>query len=138
MKRPKFSITKSVSTVRKFNFLPTQQIKDLKQVKLKERTSSKLNWAINAYKEWRQVRLDHSYNESIFNSDIGNLNGLDEKSFGEALCYFIPEVTKAKGEGLYPAKTLYQLVVALQKYLNVNKIPWKLIDGPNFENVRVV
>ena len=127
-----------MSNIRKFNFLPSQHIQNLKEVKLKERTTSKLNWAVKAYKEWRLVRLEHSYNEAIFNADIGNLNQIDEVSFGESLCYFIPEVSRAKGEGLYPAKTLYQLIVALQKYLNVNKVPWKLLDGPRFENVRNV
>ena len=74
----------------------------------------------------------------IFNANLGNLQDLDSVSFAEALCYFIPEVTKAKGEGLYPAKTLYQMIIALQKYLNVIKIPWKLIDDPQFENVKIV
>ena len=39
---------------------------------------------------------------------------------------------------MYPAKTLYQMIVAIQKYLNVNKIPWKLIDSPQFESVKNV
>ena len=97
-----------------------------------------MNWAINAYKDWQNVRLSHSYNEAIFNVNLENLKDLDRDSFAEALCYFIPKVTKVKWEGVYPAKTLYQLVIALQKYLNVNRIPWKLIDDPHFEDVKNV
>ena len=105
---------------------------------MKDGTSAKLNWAVNAYCDWRNVRLSHCYNEAIFNANLENLNDIDRDSLCESLCYFIPEVTKVKGEGIYPAKTLYQLVVAIQKYLNVNKIPWKLIDGPEFESVKNV
>ena len=130
--------TKSVSNVRKFNFLTSQKIGELKKVKVKERTSSKLNWAVNAYNEWCDVRLGHSYNEAVFHANLNNLNDLEEASLSESLCYFIPEVTKAKGEGMYLAKTLYQLNVAIQKHLNVNRIPWKLIDGVKFENVQIV
>ena len=37
-------------------------------------------------------------------------------------------MTRKKGEGLFPGKTLYQMVAAIQKHLNVNKIQWKLVD----------
>ena len=49
-------------------------------------------------------------------------------------------MTKSKGEGLYPGKTLYQMIVAIQKYLNVNKINWKLVDSkdPEFSELRTV
>ena len=43
------------------------------------------------------------------------------------MCRFIPEVMKQKGSGPYPGKTLYQLVVTIQKYLNINKIMWHLV-----------
>ena len=54
-------------------------------------------------------------------------------NLNHALCRFIPEVTKSKGEGPYPGKTLYQMVVAIQKYLNINKINWKLVDSKDPE-----
>ena len=127
-----------MSNARKIRFLTLQKIHELKQVKLKERTGAKLNWAVNAFSEWHNVRLSHCYNEVIFNANLESLNDIDRDSFCEALCYFIPEVTKVKGDGMYPAKTLYQMIVAIQKYLNVNKIPWKLIDGPQFESVKNV
>ena len=51
---------------------------------------------------------------------------------------FIPEVTKVNGEGLYPGKTLYQLCTSIQKYLNINKIPWKLVKGSEFSDLQTV
>ena len=118
--------------------MTSQKIQELKQIKLKQRTFSKLNWAVKAYNEWRSVRLESSYNENIFHANLSDLNNLSDTCLAESLCYFIPEVTKSKGEGLCPAKTLYQIIIAIQKYLNVNKIGWKLIDGSKFENVEIV
>ena len=69
---------------------------------------------------------------------FSNLNDICKESFSEAFCYFIPEVTKVKGDGMYPAKTLYQMVVAIQKHLNVNKLPWHLLDDKKFSNVRIM
>ena len=34
--------------------------------------------------------------------------------------------------------SLYQLVVAIQKFLNFKKINWKLIEGPQFTDVKIV
>ena len=79
-----------------------------------------------------------NYDVAIYFSDLSDLTNLTLENFCHALCYFIPEVTKSKGEGQYPGSTLYQLVVAIQKYLNVNKIGWKLIEGPEFEDVKTV
>ena len=74
----------------------------------------------------------------IFYADLDDLPNLKLENFRHAMCFFIPEVTKSKGEGLYPGKTLYQMCMAIQKYLNVNKIPWKVVEGPEFEDVKTV
>ena len=43
-----------------------------------------------------------------------------------------------KGEGLYPGRTLYQMVTAIQRYLVVNKLNWNLVYGPKFGDLKVV
>ena len=48
------------------------------------------------------------------------------------------EVTKSKGDGPYPGKTLYQMIVAIQKFLQINKLDWKLIHGNDFQDLRIV
>ena len=113
-------------------------MQDLRQEKLKKKTESKMNWGVDAYRRWRELRLRVvDYNEAILNSDLDNISGLNVKDFAEALCYFIPEVVKQNDE-LYPAASLYQLVVAIQKYLNFKKINWKLVEGAQFADVKIV
>ena len=50
----------------------------------------------------------------------------------------IPEVTKRQSNDLYPGATLYQLCVSIQKHLNVNRIPWKIVEGYEFIDVKTV
>ena len=114
----------SVSRARKFNFVSDAKITALKTATLKKRTESKMNWAVKSFIDWREERLiNFNYNVAIYYSDLNDLANLKLENFREAMCYFIPEVTKSKGEGLYPGRTLYQMCMSIQKYLNVNKIP---------------
>ena len=66
------------------------------------------------------------------------MESLTPENFQHALCYFVPEVTKVKGDGPYPGRTLYEMIVALQKYLKVNKIYWKLVDPIQFPDLNIV
>ena len=100
---------------------------------------AKLDWATSAYCEWREERLQKlNYDAPIYFADITQLDTLTKENLNHALCRFIPEVTKKRGDGPYLGATLYQLVVALQKYLNTNKIKWKLIDSEDFEESRTL
>ena len=60
----------------------------------------------------------------------------------EALCYslcrFILEVTKVKEGSDYPGKTLYEIIVSIQKFLNQGDLTWKLIDDPKFLDVKTI
>ena len=71
---------------------------------------------------------------------MSDLPNLKKENLNHALCHFIPEVTKKEGEGPYPGCTLYQLVGAIQEFLNVKKIPWVIAEGKgeDFEDVHTV
>ena len=58
----------------------------------------------------------------IYFANLRDLPTLTKDNLQHALCRFVPEVTKKKGVGPYPGKTLYQMIVTIQKYLWVNKI----------------
>ena len=69
------------------------------------------------------------YDPGIYFADLRNLETLEKHNLQHALCHFIPEVTKVRGDGPYPGTTLCQMIVSIQKYLSVNKIHWQLIEG---------
>ena len=126
---------------RTFNLASEDRISHLKEICLKPTSESVVNWGVNAYNEWRNYRLEtYNYDFGIYNADINDLPNLKKENLNHALCRFIPEVTKKKGDGPYPGRTLYQMVGAIQKYLNVNKIPWVIAEGKgsDFEEVRTV
>ena len=66
------------------------------------------------------------------------MQNLRHEALSHSLCRFIPEVTKVNNGGEYPGKTLYKMIIAIQKYLNENEIPWKLVEGKEFINVKTV
>ena len=136
--KPRLATTKALSK-RKFSFATEDRIASLKEIQLKKKTEAKMNWAVTAFVEWRNERLrTFRYDPAIYFSDISKLDQLEQDNFSHALCHFIPEVTKVRGDGPYPGKTLYQMIVALQKYLNVNGIYWQLVEGIDFRDVRTV
>ena len=130
---------KSVSTKRSFKFLSEERISELKKIKLKKRSEAKVKWAVNAYCDWRESRLQNGqYDINIVNADLNNLVTISKQNLEYSLCRFVPEVTKSRGDGDYPGKTLYQMIVAIQKFLQLNKLRWKLIHGDSFEDLRIV
>ena len=136
--RSRPAVAKAMSK-RSFNFASEDRIEKLKQTRLKKSCESKIDWAVGAYVDWRNERLEnYQYDPAIYFSDLLKLEGLEKENLNHSLCRFIPEVTRKCGEGPFPGATLYQMIVAIQKYLNVNKIKWKLIDGDDFEDTRTV
>ena len=126
---------------RNFNVVSDEHVEQLKCIKLKPKTEAKVNWGVNAYNEWRNYRLHtFNYNVAIYYADLNHLESLTKDNLNSALCRFIPEVTKQKGDGQYPGRTLYQMICAIQKHLQVNKLYWKLLEGEGseFSDIRVV
>ena len=111
---------------------------DLQKEKLKRKTESKMNWGVYAYNRWREARLKVvDYELDFVIVDLNDLANIDKQSFILSMCYFIPEVVKQNDE-LYPGASLYQMCVAIQKFLNYNKIPWKIIEGGEFLDIKIV
>ncbi len=99
-------------------------------------TNRKIDWAVGLFKSWRQHRLWTDVVE-VFqigwcNIDADDLNA-EHLSF--CLCSFVNEVRHQDGKE-FPGKSLYELVVLIQFYLERRGIFWKLIDGPEFKRVK--
>ena len=132
------AMNKSVSK-RKFDYALEERIQKLKQIKLKKSCESKLDWAVTAYCDWRNDRLErYDYDSAIYFADLLDLEKLQKDNLNHALCRFVSEVTRKRGTGPFPGATLYQMVVAIQKYLTVNKLKWKLIEGEEFQDCHTV
>ena len=128
-----------MSTKRNFKFLTEERINELKKIKLKKRSEAKVKWAVNAYTEWRDARLGNGpFDQNICDANLNDLSKINVTNLEYSLCRFVPEVSKSRGDGPYPGKTLYQMIVAIQKFLQLNKYNWKLIHGQQFEELRVV
>ena len=136
--KPFYAVAKAVSKLHEYNFSSKQCIDHLKKIQLKKRTFSKMNWGVKACNDCRELRLCNLYEECIFKANLNDLANLDKKELEESMCYFLDEVTKSKGSGQYLGKTLYEMCVSIQKYLNVNKIGWKIVDGVDFQSLRTV
>ena len=79
-----------------------------------------------------------NYNPIIFEVKLENLEGMSKVVLCHALTRFVPEVTKVKDRSEYPEKTLYKMIIAIQKHINKKGLTWKLIDDPEFKEVKVV
>ena len=125
-------------TKRSIQLTSSQRMKQLKQIQVKPNTQMNINWAIAAYNRWRNNRLEtYEYDYGIYFADIMEPDKLEKMNLCHSLCYFIPKITKKSGEH-FPGKTLYQLVVVIQKYLQTKKLKWRLIEDPEFADVKVV
>ena len=112
---------------------------ELKQEQLKKRTFSKVQWAVNAFQDWRSAQMESpdTFDVRIYETDLERIELLEKDSFEFSMCKFIAEVRKLDGSK-YPGSTLYQLVVSIQKHLIVKGKKWKLIESGSFSNLRMV
>ena len=114
---------------------PTEQsaLDKLSKKTFSANTNRKIEWAVGLFKSWRQHRLWTDVVE-VFqigwcNIDADDLNA-EHLSF--CLCSFVNEVRRQVGKE-FSGKSLYELVVLIQFYLEWRGIFWKLIDGPEFK-----
>ena len=96
----------------------------------------KIDWAMGLFKLWRQHRLRTNVVEvfQIGWCDI-DAEDLNAKHLSFCLCCFVNEVRR-QDEKEFPGKSLYELVILIQFYLECRGVFWKLIDGPEFKCVK--
>ena len=130
--------TKTVS--RKFKSISNSELKSLKTNVMKKRSYNKMLWGVRAYQDWRIAKISNpaTYDILIDEANLENLKELRKDVFIYAISRFIPEVVKVKDGTDYPGKTLYEMVVSIQRYLNENNVSWKILEHVEFKEVRTV
>ena len=95
---------------------------------------------MRAFSEWRKNKLESrdNFDPIIYETDLERCDSLTKANLCYSLCCFIPEITKLKDGSLYPGCTLYQMIIAIQRYLSENGLNWKLIEGCEFSSVKTV
>ena len=134
-----FAASKSVSNIKQFCHISTERVNKLKEDKIKKRTYAKMQWAVKAFREWHSNRMSdvNTFDARIYESDIDRVELLEIDSFQFSVCCFLAEVHKVDGTE-YPGKTLYHLIVSLQKHLMARGKMWKLVEGEEFKQIRIV
>ena len=81
---------------------------------------------VKTYQEWHDNKLSDisNYDELVLNANLDQLDSLMNENFEHSLCMFITEVRKLNGDD-YLGKTLYQLTVSIQRFLNEKGLNWK-------------
>ena len=107
---------------------------------IKKRSLAKIQWGVRAFQEWRSHHIDDSmnYDSQIFETNLDDIESLMKGNLLYSLCKFIPEVMKVKDGSPYPGATLYQMIIAIQQHISEKGLNWKLLNGIEFANVKVV
>ena len=87
------------------------------------------------YNDWRDYRNSSDVLASV-ECDIEDLENVTLESLCKAVCKFITEVKKVDGSD-FPARTLYDIVICLQLFLESNYgVTWKLISDGIFSELK--
>ena len=97
-------------------------------------TSKKISWVVNMYNQWREYRNNLPQLEYIF-CDLENIPSVNAQDLCFAMTCFITEVRKIDGSE-FPGKTIYEIVVCVQMYLETKGYNYRLIDGGEFTELK--
>ena len=75
---------------RQYNIVSEQKLRKMMELTYEVRSEAKIKWAVKAYRDWREMKLDDTEcEEEIIFSDIDEVSMLTKERFEIALCRFI-------------------------------------------------
>ena len=107
------------------------QMDSLAHNKFAPETEKKICWLTNMYHQWQIQRNKNPELVHIF-ADLDDIPSLTKRSLSYRICRFITEIKKLNG-GNFPPKTIYEIVVCMQMFLESKGIFWKLLDDKEEE-----
>ena len=114
--------------------LDADTLESLTKKKFAMETMKKVNWVKNMYQEWMYSRNAKSGVNDI-TCDLEDVQSITQESLKYSLCHFITEIKKLDG-GDFPPRTLYDLVICMQFYLEIKGFSWRLICDEVFKEVK--
>ena len=114
--------------------LQSDHMLSLSWKKFSDETMKKVMWAKQMYGDWRLFRGSQE-NLKTYYCDLDDLSTFNKFELSEALCRFITEVKKFDCSD-YPAKTLYDIIICLQFWLETQGLMWKLLNEDEFKDLR--
>ena len=106
----------------------------LSRKKFSDETMKKVHWVRRMYVDWCNFRNSQDDLQS-YECDIENVNSITKENLSHALCRFITEVKKLDGSDC-PSRTMYDIVICMQFWLETQGLTWKLLNDHNFQQVR--
>ena len=100
-----------------------------------EETEKKMRWVRRMYGEWRVERNNTYGQDDLIDCDLENVSTINQCSLLNAMRKFITEVRKLDGTD-FPPKTLYQIVICVQFYLETLGFTWCLIEDEVFTDLK--
>ncbi len=107
------------------------QMDSLAHKKFAPETEKKIHWVTNMYHQWQIQRNKNPELVYIF-VDLDDIPSLTKRNLSYGMCRFITEIKKLNG-GDFPPKTIYEIVICVQMFLESKGIFWKLLDDKEEE-----
>ena len=127
--------SESLPSQRSFHdLLKLEALEELSRKKFAQDTMKKVNWVVKMFKEWRMSRNNQPGVEQV-ECDLDNKATITVESIVFTLTRFITEIKKLDGND-YPSKTMYEIVICFQFYLEPLGFGWKLLNDEIFKEVK--
>ncbi len=99
-------------------------------------TDRKVQWVCDMYKDWwfnRVAQVD--CDSRIKWARLEDCKSGSKASFCYSMCHFVAEIRRKDGKE-FPGKTLHEIIICMQFYLQKVGVEWKLLDDPAFVKLR--
>ena len=114
--------------------LKDSQMVSMTRKQFSDETNKKIAWIKRMYTDWRSFRNSQKDLES-FSCDLENVQSINPEGLNVALCRFITEVRKLDGSH-FPGKTLYDIIICIQFYLEKEGFSWRLLNDERFKELK--
>ena len=100
-----------------------------------QNTDQKISWAVDMFVDWQKNRmLDPNCPSEILWTSLDDPD-LNKAHLCYSLCAFVNEVRR-KDRADFPGRTLYDLVLCIQFYLEKRGTFWRLIEDDDFKRLK--